>query len=126
MTEDERVMRIVLEVIKENGLYYLDSMTSSKSVVGKLAQEMNVPYLENNLFFDEIYTIGHISKQANLLAEKIMDNEQLIAIGHVGITGPNMVNVLKEFIPIYEEKAEIVQISDLIEEYKLLETIHDR
>lgn len=121
VTEDERVMRIVLEVCKENGLFYLDSMTSSKSVIEKLAKEMNVPYLENDIFFDEVYTTRHISKQASLLTKKLTKSEELIAIGHVGITGPKMVNVLKEYIPIYEKKAKIVHLSDLIEEYKLLE-----
>ncbi|MFS0865330.1 divergent polysaccharide deacetylase family protein [Fredinandcohnia sp. 179-A 10B2 NHS] len=122
VTEDKRVMRIVLEVCKENGLFYLDSMTSSKSVVEKLAKEMNVPYLENDIFFDEVYTTRHISKQANLVAKKISNSEELIAIGHVGITGPKMVNVLKEYIPVYEKMAKIVHLSDLIEEYKLLES----
>jgi uncharacterized protein len=123
VTEDERVMRIVLEVCKENGLFYLDSMTSSKSVVEKLAKEMNVPYLENDLFFDEVYTTRHISKQANLLTKKIPKDEQLIAIGHVGITGPKMVTVLKEYIPVYEKRAKIVPLSDLIEEHILLEDL---
>ncbi|GAA0337464.1 divergent polysaccharide deacetylase family protein [Bacillus carboniphilus] len=120
-TEDERVMRIVLEVCKEKGLFYLDSMTSSKSVVEKLAKELNVPYLENDFFFDDVYTTRHISKQANLLAHKIPENEQPIAIGHVGITGPKMVTVLKQFIPIFEKRANIVHLSDLIEEHRLLE-----
>lgn len=120
-TEDERVMRIVLEVCKENGLFYLDSKTSSQSVVEKLANEMDVPYLENDLFFDDIYTISHISRQAHLLANKLMENEKIIAIGHVGITGPKLVHVLKEFIPVYEQEADIIQLSDLIEERDFLE-----
>ncbi len=36
VTQDERVMKIVLEVCKENGLFYLDSKTTGKSVVSKL------------------------------------------------------------------------------------------
>ena len=120
-TEDERVMRIVLDICKKNGLFYLDSKTTGKSVVSKLATEMNVPFLENGLFFDDVYTTEHIKKQAHLLERKLSESEQIIAIGHVGVSGPMMVNVLKEYIPVFQDKAEIVGLSDLLPEYKILE-----
>lgn len=120
-TENERVMRIVLGVCKEYGLFYLDSKTTGKSVVGKLAKELDVPYLENNLFFDDIYTVQHITKQAKILAGKLTQNDQLIAIGHVGVTGPMMVNVLEEFIPVYKHQADIVPLSSLIPELKFID-----
>ncbi|KAB2333257.1 divergent polysaccharide deacetylase family protein [Cytobacillus depressus] len=120
-TEDERVIRIVLEVCKEYGLFYLDSKTTGKSVVGKLAAEMDVPFLENNLFFDDVYTTQHISKQANLLAGKLEKADRLIAIGHVGVSGPMMVNVLNEYIPVYKNKANIVPLHEFIPELKLID-----
>ncbi|MBS4177594.1 divergent polysaccharide deacetylase family protein [Lederbergia citrea] len=122
-TEDERVMRIVLEVCKKHGLFYLDSKTTGKSVVGKLASEMNIPYLENNLFFDDIYSTQHITKQANLLVRKLTETERLIAIGHVGVSGPMMFSVLKEYIPVYQDKANIVSLSNLIPELKLIKKV---
>ncbi len=131
-TEDERVMRIVLEVCKERGLFYLDSKTTGKSVVGKLANELNVPYLENNLFFDDVYTIEHVRKQALQLNKRLThyrnssrgttEKEQLIAIGHVGISGPIMVDILKEYIPRYESRANLVPLSYLIPEYQLIQS----
>ena len=78
---------------------------------------MNVPFLENGLFFDDVYTTEHIKRQANLLNQKLSEIEQIIAIGHVGISGPMMVNVLKEYIPVFKDKADIVFLSDLIPEY---------
>jgi uncharacterized protein len=120
-TENERVMRIVMEVCKKHGFFYLDSKTTGKSVVAKLANEIGVPYVENNIFFDDIYTIEHISKQANRLSERLVKSEQMIAIGHVGITGPKMVSVLKEYIPLYKQKAEIVPLSALVPGYELID-----
>ncbi|MBY0120343.1 divergent polysaccharide deacetylase family protein [Bacillus sp. S/N-304-OC-R1] len=120
-TEDERVMRIVLGVCKEYGLFYLDSKTTGKSVVGKLAEEMNVPYLENNFFFDDIYTKQHITKQAKLLAGELSEKDRLIAIGHVGVSGPMMVDVLQEYIPVYKNQAKIVPLSVLIPELKFID-----
>jgi polysaccharide deacetylase 2 family uncharacterized protein YibQ len=120
-TENERVMRIVMEVCKKHGLFYLDSKTTGKSVAGKLANDIGVPYVVNNIFFDDIYTTAHISKQADRLAEKLVNSERIIAIGHVGITGPKMVSVLKEYIPVYKQKANIVPLSELIPGYDLID-----
>lgn len=121
VTEDERIMKIVLEVCKENGLFYLDSKTSGKSVVRKVASELEIPFLENDFFFDDIYTTDHIKKQANKLVNKLSESEQLIAIGHVGVPGLMMASVLKEYIPVYKEKANIVPLSRLVPGYKLID-----
>lgn len=113
-TEDERVMRIILEVCKENNLYYLDSKTASKSVIPKLAEELSVPYLENDMFFDHIYSERHIYKQASKLAERLDHRTKFIAIGHVGITGDRVVSALKAYLPEYEKHARIVPLSALL------------
>ncbi|WP_102275914.1 divergent polysaccharide deacetylase family protein [Cytobacillus massiliigabonensis] len=120
-TENERVMRIVLEVCKEYGFFYLDSKTTANSVVWKIANQLNIPYLENNLFFDDVYTTRHVTKQANLLAGKLNKSEQIIAIGHVGVSGPIMASVLEAYIPVYKNKAELVPLSKLIPGYELLD-----
>lgn len=114
VTEDERVMRIVLEVCKEKGLFYLDSKTTGNSVIPTLAKELSLPYLENNMFFDHIYTEQHIHKQASNLIRELDDTEQLIAIGHVGVTGDKVVTALKSYIPHYQKQANIVKLSSLL------------
>jgi uncharacterized protein len=114
VTEDERVMKIILEVCKENGLYYLDSKTASKSVIPKIANELSVPFLENNMFIDHIYSEQHIFQQALKLSNQLDEHEQLIAIGHVGITGEKVVSALKTYIPDYQKQAKIVPLSELI------------
>ncbi|WP_421383058.1 divergent polysaccharide deacetylase family protein [Bacillus salacetis] len=119
-TADERVMRIVLTVCRERGLYYLDSRTTPKSVVPKLAKEIGVPFLENELFFDDIYTTSHIAKQADLISKRLKTDKEIIAIGHVGITGDKMVNVLKEYIPLFLDEAKAVPLSDIIPEFELI------
>jgi uncharacterized protein len=113
-TEDERVMRIILEVCRTKGLFYLDSKTTGKSVIPKLATELGVPYLENDLFFDHVYSASHIHRQASKLAKQLEDRQQFIAIGHVGVTGEKVVSALKTYIPEYEKMAEIVPLSALI------------
>ncbi|RLQ96194.1 divergent polysaccharide deacetylase family protein [Falsibacillus albus] len=119
-TADERVMRIVLEVCKERGLYYLDSKTTGKTVIPMLAKEIGVPYLENELFFDDQYTLRHILKQANKLSDSLDRRKTSIAIGHVGISGMKVATMLKNYIPLYENKAHIVPLSELIPQFELI------
>lgn len=113
-TASERVMRIVLEECKNHGLYYLDSKTTGSSVIPELATELGVPYLENEIFLDHVYSIEHMKKQAKRVEKELVEEEDLIAIGHVGIAGEKMVSVLSEFIPIFKSKADIVPLSDLL------------
>jgi uncharacterized protein len=121
VTEDERVVRIILAVCKEKGFYYLDSKTTGKSVIPKVAKELGVPYVENNLFFDHVYSARHIQRQASLLAEQLEEEEQLIAIGHVGVTGDKVVTALKSHIPEYKRQAELVPVSALIPDFDRLD-----
>ncbi|WP_077620682.1 divergent polysaccharide deacetylase family protein [Bacillus sinesaloumensis] len=114
VTEDKRIMRIILEVCKERNLYYLDSKTARKSVIPKLAKELSVPYLENDIFFDHVYSETHIYRQASKITKQLQKHEQIIAIGHVGITGDRVVSALKTYIPEYEKEAELVTLSEII------------
>jgi polysaccharide deacetylase 2 family uncharacterized protein YibQ len=122
VTADERVMRIILGICKERHLYYLDSKTSRKSVISKIATELSVPYLENELFFDEVYTTNHIVKQTNQLIRKIEVDDSIIAIGHVGIAGEKTASVLKQYIPALKKKAEPVTLSTILIEKELITT----
>ncbi|MBM4760984.1 divergent polysaccharide deacetylase family protein [Bacillus sp. B15-48] len=120
VTEDERIMKIILEVCREHGLFYLDSKTTGNSVIPKIASELSVPYLENDFFFDHIYSEQHIYRQAAKMVNQLEEKEKFIAIGHVGVTGEKVVSALKTYIPKYEKKAEIVPLSALIPESELI------
>lgn len=119
--EDERVMRIILEICREKGFFYLDSKTSGKSVIPKLAKELSVPYLENDLFFDHVYSASHIHRQASKLEKNLAKYDQMIAIGHVGVTGEKVADALKAYIPEYEKQAELVPLSALIPDFDRLD-----
>jgi polysaccharide deacetylase 2 family uncharacterized protein YibQ len=51
-TADRRVMKAVLDVCRDADLFFIDSMTSPRSVVGEVAREEGVPSLSNDLFVD--------------------------------------------------------------------------
>jgi polysaccharide deacetylase 2 family uncharacterized protein YibQ len=55
-TADARVVRAVLEVVKEKGLFFLDSRTTLASVVGVEASKLGVPCLARDVFLDDAAT----------------------------------------------------------------------
>jgi len=55
-TADPRVMRAVLAVVKERGLFFLDSRTTLATVGERLAREMKVPVLARDVFLDDSAT----------------------------------------------------------------------
>jgi len=51
-TADERTMKVVLSICKRRGLFFIDSMTSPRSVAEKVAKKLSLPCLHNDLFLD--------------------------------------------------------------------------
>jgi polysaccharide deacetylase 2 family uncharacterized protein YibQ len=114
VTADERVMRIVLQVCKERGLFFLDSRTTFKTVIPRVAAELNVPLVSNDVFLDDVYSIAHISKQIGILRKYLKEHEKAVAIGHVGPSGKKTAAVLLSSTPSLRENAVIVKLSELV------------
>jgi uncharacterized protein len=53
-TADARVVRAVLGVVKERGLFFLDSRTTNASITGAEAAAMRVPFLARDVFLDDV------------------------------------------------------------------------
>ncbi|SDR94038.1 hypothetical protein SAMN05444162_0388 [Paenibacillaceae bacterium GAS479] len=87
ITADERIMRVVLTVCKERGLFFLDSRTTYKTVVPKVASELGLPILHNDVFLDDVYSASHISGQLAVLKRLTKEQGDCITIGHVGVSG---------------------------------------
>ncbi|MDB4866733.1 MAG: divergent polysaccharide deacetylase family protein [Cohnella sp.] len=113
-TADEHVMRIVLEVCKEKGLFFLDSRTSYHTVVPKVAREVGVPLLENDVFLDDISTRRHITRQIEVLRKELQKRENCVVIGHVGRPGLITSDELKIAIPRLQTEATFVRLSELL------------
>ncbi len=116
-TADERVMRAVLGVCKERGMIYLDSRTTHRSVAARIAKELGVPFLENELFLDAVYTVSHITRQMETLCRRMKDHPVCIAIGHVGPPGKKTASVLRRYIPRIQKEATLVTVSTLLNSF---------
>ncbi|MGG0753492.1 divergent polysaccharide deacetylase family protein [Brevibacillus laterosporus] len=116
ITQNPRIMRIVLQVCKERGLFYIDSKTSYKSIVGQVARELQVPYIENMIFLDDVHTTSHIAKQLKFISEKVKQNEACIAIGHVGPGGKKVAKAILSYLPQLQKEATIMHVSQMVNE----------
>lgn len=113
-TADERVMRIVLDVCKKRGLFFLDSKTNYYSVVPRIGSELGVPVLQNEIFLDDIASTAHISRQFELIRKQVNERRTCIAIGHVGIPGKKTAAVLVQAAPTVSDDIRFVRLSELV------------
>ncbi|WP_426334483.1 divergent polysaccharide deacetylase family protein [Paenibacillus silvae] len=114
ITSDKRIMSIVLDVCRERGLFFVDSRTNFRSVVGELAAAKNMPPVGNDIFLDDQNSKAHIRKQLHLAAQHAVDKKSCVVIGHVGHTGMNTSAVIRESISGLQNQVQFVGISDLV------------
>jgi len=112
-TQDMDVMRVVIEELSRDGLFFLDSFTTPRSVAGELAKEYSVPYLRNELFIDDrtesAERVLRMLKRAKTLA---LRDGKAIVIGHAH---EYTLDALKEFLPDLEEEGiKLVYVSELL------------
>lgn len=100
-TSSERVMKDVIDVLKQYNLFFLDSLTSSSSVAYKVAEKSGLLPLKRDIFLDnykdEEYIKGQLEKLVNIALKKGF----AIGIGHANnIT----ISTISEFMPIFKQK----------------------
>ncbi|MFC0473413.1 divergent polysaccharide deacetylase family protein [Halalkalibacter kiskunsagensis] len=117
IVEDERIMRLILQVVATHDLYVVDSGTSSASVIPKLAKELNIPFASRNIFLDDTHSSSqHVEKQMSTLLKLAQRNKKAIGIGHVGIKGHETYNGILSSLPQFKDKhIDIVPISHMLD-----------
>ncbi|OIN95938.1 hypothetical protein AUJ66_07930 [Candidatus Desantisbacteria bacterium CG1_02_38_46] len=84
VTADTKIMKIILNKIKENGLFFVDSYTTGRSVAYNLAKEMGLKTGKRKVFLDmENYEdTAYIKKQLWQLVKIAKRDGEAIGIGH--------------------------------------------
>lgn len=98
-TADRRVMKNVLEVIKANHLFFIDSRTNSKTVAAEISRQLGLRTGENELFIDNSSDIELIKKQLRQAIKMAQKNGSVTVIGHAR---PNTVIAVRDMIPEIE------------------------
>jgi len=110
-TADPRVMRAVLEVVHQRGLYFLDSRTTRETVGFEMAQSMGIPALERTIFLDDRREASYIESQVRGLLRKAREEGTAVAIGH---PDPVTVEVLKRSVDLLSsDEIRVVPASEL-------------
>ncbi|NIM19291.1 MAG: hypothetical protein GTO51_02820 [Candidatus Latescibacteria bacterium] len=113
-TQDERVMRVVLSVLRRRGLFFLDSLTSHKSIAYNTAKSMGVGTARNTIFLDAD------ASDPNIIEERL---QRLVSIARqrgraVGIAHPKRwsLDVLRKSRALCEVSGvQLVFVSELID-----------
>ena len=86
-TADARVMRAVFGVVKERGLFFLDSRTTNNSVAPAEAGGLGVPFLARDVFLDDVAA----ETSAKGGAPEALDPARARALGPAGKKGEAIV-----------------------------------
>jgi hypothetical protein len=110
--EYEQKLRPVMEELKNRGLFFLDSRTTSKTQAYRMAQQFKIRSAERNVFLDNIQDAHAIRGQLKRLVQLARLKGEAIGIAH-----PHKVTlkVLREDIPkLSKEGVEVVPVSQLV------------
>ncbi len=81
-TSDAGRMDSALGTVKECGLFFVDSVTSERSVGFSRARTLLIPATRRNLFIDNVKDRKHIRNQLALLYRRGLRNGRAVGIGH--------------------------------------------
>jgi polysaccharide deacetylase 2 family uncharacterized protein YibQ len=95
-SSDERVMRDVVGVLKQDNMFFIDSMTAQTSVGEESAREAGVPTAERDVFLDNQATVPYVEGQLAQLADVARKHGTAIAIGH---PNPQTAEALEKTVP---------------------------
>lgn len=79
---DEHAMTTVMRLVKEEGMYYLDSRTSPGSTASGAAAAVGTPFLTRDVFLDNNDDVALITIQLEELVETAKRNGCAVGIGH--------------------------------------------
>jgi polysaccharide deacetylase 2 family uncharacterized protein YibQ len=111
-TEDPKVMRALMETLKKEKLYFIDSHTSSHSLGPEMAQRVGVAFALNGKFIDREDDIDAIKEAIRLAMAKAKKEGKAVAIGH---PHPLTARAIRAMIPeIEREGIRLVFASEVV------------
>ncbi len=113
-TQDRRAMEVVLSGIKQRGLFFIDSRTTSRTVAFATARELGVPSLERGVFLDHDHDQEEIDHQLHRLMTLARARGYAVAIGH---PFPQTYAVLLKELPTLRREVEVVPVEELVREH---------
>jgi hypothetical protein len=120
-TENAALMARVIERLKKDNLFFIDSRTSSKSTGYAIAKEHGLKYEGRDVFLDNILTKEAIFSQFAELERLAQQNGSAIAIGH---PHRETLLALQAWLPTLEARGfNVVKVSALLKQEQSLDDI---
>lgn len=111
-TADPRVMKDVIGVLKQDGLFFLDSMTIGASVGERTARNAGVPTAARDVFFDDEDNVAYSESMLQRAVEVAKERGYAIAIGHPRAT---TLAALRDYYPkMQAQGVRFVLVSQLV------------
>lgn len=110
-TEQVEPMRTVLSYLKQEGLFWIDSFTTAKSVGYSLARQMGVKSARRHVFLDNQHKTEKICQQLEKLVSYAEETGRGIGIGH---PFPQTVEALQRCLPKYDRRVVVVGVDELV------------
>lgn len=112
-TQDEEFITTVFKELKKKNFYFLDSLSTYKSVCYRISKKIGIRFVMRSVFLDNYSDLGYIKDQLMQLARKADRGGKAIGIGH---DRKNTLEVLREIMPELEREGyEFVFASELAE-----------
>ncbi len=111
-TQDPAAMRVVLDVTRSHNLFFVDSLTTAKTVGYRLAKDMGIKTIKRNVFLDNIQDKEKIIEQLKKLVKLATKRGQAVGIGHPYVT---TYDALESFQEKLREEVTLVKVSELVE-----------
>lgn len=114
ITQEEPVMRPILDFLKGKNLYFLDSRTTRHSIAYDLAKKMGLRSAYRNIFLDSPIGVNFTKQKMTELCRLSQKTGKAIGIGH---PFPETLQALKKNIRLLEKyKVKPVFVSQIVEE----------
>lgn len=112
-SKDERVVKAMLQVLKEKDLFIVDSWTTPGSLIYPMAEKMHIPRARRNVFLDNNQNVESIKEQIKELISIAKKEGDAIGIGHpYPETAQALLETIREF---QKEGVEVVPVRELVE-----------
>ena len=115
-TEDPELVKLVLTELKRRKLFFLDSVTTSKSVCGTVAANLKMRIGRRDIFLDNKNERAEIERQFARAARIAEDTGRVLVIGHDRVL---TLQILLEQIPMLEARGlRFIPVSEYIRKYE--------
>jgi len=112
-TADNRLMQSLMVVLKDEGVFYVDSRTTAATVAFDAAKHEGVPTAFRNVpFLDDVQNKEAVRRQLKVAIERARGKGEAIAIGH---PHPETLAALQELLPqAGKSGVDLVLVSELV------------